>query len=71
MRKEETESNLAAIGNAIVALEKGLSGACDRPSSHVWVAMAASSIWAGSFLQTNDADDLRQVLASANLRHGL
>ena len=70
MRKEETESNLAAIGNAIVALEKG-SGACDRPSSHVWAAMAASSIWAGSFLQTNDADDLRQVLASANLRHGL
>lgn len=37
----------------------------------MWVAMAASSIWAGSFLQTNDADDLRQVLASANLRHGL
>ena len=31
------------------------------------VYLASSSI-AGSFLQSNDAEDLRQVLASANLR---
>lgn len=45
--KEETQTNLAAIGKAIAAMEKGLSG---------------------SFLQTDEAEELRQVVSTANLR---
>eukprot|EP00435_Cladocopium_sp_Y103_P065873 s242_g27.t3 len=45
--KEETNKNLAAIGKAIAAIEKGLSG---------------------HFLQTDEAEELRQVVSTANLR---
>lgn len=44
---QKTQKNLAAIGKAIAAIEKGLSG---------------------SFLQTDEAEELRQVVSTANLR---